>query len=93
MIYNMNSSKSIDFKIFHGVTSGVACSVSLLGISFLGSTTYKNLTWTQEQWNCFWKKKLYLPLVLGFPLGFVVGYTEKNVFEHLFKLKFDNKIE
>lgn len=92
----MYFSKSIDFKIFHGVTSGVACSISLLGLSFLVSTTYDNLTWNQEQWNCFWKKKLYLPLVLGFPLGFMVGYTEKNVFEHLcplLKLKFDNKIE
>ena len=92
----MYFSKSTNFQIFHGVTSGVACSVSLLGLSILGFTIYDNLTWTQEQWDCFWKKKLYLPLVIGFPLGFMVGYTEKTVFEHLcpvLKLKFDNKIE
>ena len=93
---NINFSKSIDFKIFHGISGGVACSLSLLGISFLTFKSYENLTWTQEQRNFFWRKQLYLPLVLGFPIGFMVGYTEKTVFEHLcpvLKLKFGNKIE
>jgi len=92
----MSISKSIGFQIFHGVTGGVACSLSLLGISFLTLKQYESLFWSQEQRSYFWKKKLYLPLVLGFPVGFIVGYSEKTVVQHLsplIKLKFDNKIQ
>lgn len=87
-------SKSMDFRIFQGLSGGLACSLSLLVLS--STMTRQTFNWTKEQSDWFWKNRLYLTLVLGFPLGFIVSYNQKTVLEHvspMVMLKFDNKIE
>ncbi len=67
-----------DFKIVNGVSLGFLCSMSLLTISSIMNTNKGNQSpiFLTDQWQYF-KQRAYRSLLVGFPLGFLVGYKQK----------------
>ena len=72
-----------DFKIVNGLSYGLLSYVSLLTVSSLMSKNVQYLHLNSEQWSYLLNKKLYWSFLVGFPLGFIVGYKQKpllNIF-------------
>ena len=67
-----------DFKIVNGVSFGFLCSMSLLTVSSLMITNKGNQSpvLRTDLWLYF-KQRAYWSFLLGFPLGFLVGYEQK----------------
>ena len=73
-----------DFKIVNRVSLGFLCSMSLLTMSSLMNTNKGNQSpsFLTDQWLYF-KQRAYRSLLVGLPLGFLVGYKQKPLLNYI----------